>query len=92
MPPSPRGGHSATLTGASLVIFGVSYTFICKDTNRYDQGSDIFALTIFDIICFTINAISNPFYFYRVTSMKARRAVSSTLMTLMSSMSTRLDG
>lgn len=22
MPPSPRGGHSATLTGASLVIFG----------------------------------------------------------------------
>lgn len=24
VPPSPRGGHSATLTGASLVIFGVS--------------------------------------------------------------------
>ena len=24
VPPCPRGGHSATLTGASLVIFGVS--------------------------------------------------------------------
>ena len=24
VPPTPRGGHSATLTGASLVIFGVS--------------------------------------------------------------------
>ncbi len=24
VPPAPRGGHSATLTGASLVIFGVS--------------------------------------------------------------------
>jgi hypothetical protein len=23
VPPAPRGGHSATLTGASLVIFGV---------------------------------------------------------------------
>ena len=25
MPPTPRGGHSATLTGASLVIFGGHY-------------------------------------------------------------------
>ena len=25
VPPSPRGGHSATLTGASLVIFGGHY-------------------------------------------------------------------
>ena len=25
VPPSPRGGHTATLTGASLVIFGGHY-------------------------------------------------------------------
>jgi len=25
VPPCPRGGHSATLTGASLVIFGGHY-------------------------------------------------------------------
>ena len=25
VPPSPRGGHSATLTGASLVVFGGHY-------------------------------------------------------------------
>ena len=25
VPPTPRGGHSATLTGASLVIFGGHY-------------------------------------------------------------------
>lgn len=28
MPPAPRGGHSATLTGASLVIFGVNNNLI----------------------------------------------------------------
>ena len=31
MPPTPRGGHSATLTGASLVIFGGHY-YEGKDT------------------------------------------------------------
>jgi hypothetical protein len=28
VPPAPRGGHSATLTGASLVIFGVRRDFV----------------------------------------------------------------
>lgn len=31
MPPCPRGGHSATLTGASLVIFG----------GHYYEGADV---------------------------------------------------
>ena len=46
VPPSPRGGHSATLTGASLVIFGghfyegkqAGFTYL-NDTHVLDVNS-----------------------------------------------------
>jgi host cell factor len=38
VPPSPRGGHSATLIGASILYFGVSFSNVIIVKGHYYNG------------------------------------------------------